>query len=269
MRSRLAILLVLALAAPAAAATLKGPSLGTLEGGRGVVAASGVRFVTTYLPGQTKVRALSTRTGRVLRSATIPGAYGVPVVTHDGSTGGASADGGTLVLADRTGASRFAILDAKTLRVRKTFELPGAFSYDAISPNGRIVFLIEYRTTGDAASYRVRAYDAARARLFKQVVVAKGEAGPMEGDAVTRAESADGAWAYTLYGRTEGEAFVHALSTANRFAVCIDLPWQADRTRLAGVRLSTNAGQLVIARGKTKLATIDLASFKVRAYRKP
>ena len=65
-----------------------------------------------------------------------------------------------------------------TLRARTTIELPGDFAYDAISPNGSIVYLIE---TLSPTNYRVRAYDVPGRRLFSAVVVDKREANePMQ-----------------------------------------------------------------------------------------
>jgi hypothetical protein len=46
---------------------------------------------------------IRTRDGRVLRWTSIPGSVGVPVVAIDGSTGGLSRDGRTLVLASYAG----------------------------------------------------------------------------------------------------------------------------------------------------------------------
>ena len=45
----------------------------------------------------------------------------------------------------------------------------------------------------------------------------------MHGNPMTRATSADGRWAYTLYDGN-GHPFVHALDTAPATARCIDLP---------------------------------------------
>src|SRR5207248_3337256 len=48
---------------------------------------------------------------------------------------------------------------------------------------------------------------------------------PMSGAPITRATTRDGRWAYTLYLRGNGRAFIHALDTTRRAAVCVDLPW--------------------------------------------
>ena len=58
--------------------------------------------------------------------------------------------------------------------------------------------------------------------LVADPVVDPNEPEPMTGVPVTRTSSLDGRWAYTLYDSQE-HPFVHALDTARRTAVCIDL----------------------------------------------
>jgi hypothetical protein len=166
-------------------------------------------------------------------------------------------------------ASRFAVVTTATLAVRKVVELPGYYAYDAISPNGSIVYLIEYEPSG--AAYRVRALDVAAGRLFAGIVVDKREAGqPMEGYPVTRATTGDGAWAFTLYGREREPAFVHALGTNDRVAVCIDLPWTISRPALMHVRMAMSGADLVLRDGTGRIAVVDtLNGYRVRAIRPP
>ena len=46
----------------------------------------------------------------------------------------------------------------------------------------------------------------------------------MEGRPIARATTSDAQWAYTLYVRENGTAFVHQLDTVNAGALCVDLP---------------------------------------------
>jgi hypothetical protein len=80
---------------------------------------------------------------------------------------------------------------------------------------------------------------------------------------VTRATSRTGTWVYTLYTRGTGKPFVHALNAAQRYAVCVDLPWESGNVWLAKLRLSKDDRRLVVRLNGASLATIDTRSFKV------
>jgi hypothetical protein len=210
--------------------------------------------------------------GTVERYTNLPGSWGVPGVAWDGSATGLSADGRTLVLSGGVGRypvlrTRFVVLDALHLRTRARFALPGWFNVDAISRTGRWLYLIHYPSARNTSRYEVRAYDLPNHRLLTKPVIDPREPDEaMQGDPVTRAMSADGRWAYTLYQRGDGVPFVHALDTERRTAACVDLPG------LAGADLS--AVRLVMARGGDTLrvvgsngpmALVDTRTFAVRS----
>lgn len=235
------------LAAAASAAAGGGPAPGPVQGWQGVAArAQAVRYVALPAGLRTVVAAVSVRDGTVRRFSSLRGTWGVPAVAGDGTTDGLSADGRTLVLAQwlrpdqRT--TSFAVLDPGRLRLRETIVLPGLFSFDAISPDGRTLYLIEYQSAQDWLRYRVRAYDLSAGRLLAQPIVDKREANePMTGAPITRAWSQDRVWAYTLYRRDGAKPFIHALDTANRRAVCIDLDgWRGSQDGLWRLRLATS-----------------------------
>src|SRR5262249_37651744 len=205
-----------------------------------------VRYVTLDAGSRTVAAVVSTRRGRVVRWGSIRGAFGIPRVANDGSAGGLTHDGKSLVLATFVSpggatATSFAVLSTKTLRRQKLVTVRGAWSFDALSPDGKTMFLIQYLPAGNYARYRVRAYDLAAGRLVPGAIVDKTEPGPMVGSPVTRTTSASGAWAYTLYARDAGEPFIHALDTANRGARCIDLPWHGSQNRLWQMRLALSS----------------------------
>ena len=81
---------------------------------------------------------------------------------------------------------------------------------------------------------------------------------PMTGQPMQRVESGDGAWVYTLYSRAEEAPFIHALDTAHRSAVCIDLAWHGSQRAAAQLRLalSSDGRRLVLTQpdGKRVLA---------------
>jgi hypothetical protein len=249
-----------------------GGSPGVLVGSTGVIAPGGaVRYVTFTRPRGTLVAAVLIRSGQVARFRWIRGTYGVPLVAFDGSTEGVTRDGGTLVLAPANAGplatqSRFALIDTRTLRVRRVVTLKGSFAYDALSPDGKTLFLIEL--LGDSGKYRVRAYDLARGRLYPQVVVDADEAAePMIGSPVTRATTADGVWVYTLYARPEKLPFVHALNAQSRRAVCVDLPWQGSVDALFQMRLKLDsAGTRLVLKRRSGAAAIvvDTRTFRTR-----
>jgi hypothetical protein len=233
------------------------------------VASGGVRYVASPSGGSTLLRAIRVSDGKPLRAHRIPGRFGVAVVTLDGTRSGVSQDGRTLVLPSRTDRGAFAVIATGTLRVRKKIELDGDFAFDALSPDGRTLYVIEYLSE---TNYRVRAVSVATGGLYARVVVAKGEEGaPMAGYPVTRATTREGRWAFTLYGREEEPAFVHALLTTARVAVCIDLPWVVSREALVHVRMSMERGGTLVLRDRRgTVATVATTNgYRVTAIRKP
>ncbi len=155
-------------------------------------------------------------------------------MAYDSTAGGVSADGRTLVLIRPRARfprrqTTFAVMSTKPrLRLRRIVRLPGDFSYDALSPDGRSLFLINYISPQDPTQYRVRVYDLARNRLDPRAIVDPREPpDAMNGLPVTRVSSPDGRWAYTLYDGAGKHPFIHALDTRDRKAVCIDLEGRA------------------------------------------
>jgi hypothetical protein len=183
-------------------------------------------YQTIRVMGDTRL-VESARYGGALRARTIRGGFSIPAVALDGTATGLSADGRTLVLIRPRRhfpreTTTFAVVDTESLRATRRLELRGDFSVDAISPDGRTLYLIEY-TSSDLTDYAVRAYDVRAERLLPKPVVDPDEADePMTGVPVTRLPDPHGRWMYTLYQSAE-HPFVHALDTQNRTAVCIDL----------------------------------------------
>ena len=143
-----ALALVLAAAAHAA-----GPSPGLLLGPAGITTpAQKYRFVTLHGPRATKLAAIDKATGKVVRSHSLRGEWGIPYVAFDGTVDGLSRDGKTLVIADWAQArsspfrptSSFRIYGTTTLDLRSRFTLRGDFSFDALSPDGQTLYLIEH-----------------------------------------------------------------------------------------------------------------------------
>jgi hypothetical protein len=228
------------------------------------------RLITRRAGDDTLVAALRRRDGELLRSRTVRGRWGIAPVAFDDATTGLSADGRVVVLVRPERrypptSTRLAVLDARTLAVRREIPLAGFFTLDAVSRDGRWAYLIEYASE-DVLDYRVRALDTETGRLAARDVVDPRSPGEqMGGLPMTRAMSHDGRWAYTLYGGGE-ETFIHALDTAGRPAACIDLEMLAPDSDLTGYRLrvSGDGGRIdVRAPDRSLVATVDARNFAV------
>ena len=269
---KLLVLVIAALAVFAAAsahAQKGGPAtVAVLYGGQGVVSPDGkTRYVAVPTDRHTVVSFVRTRGGAVGRWRTLRGSYGVPLVGLDGTTDGVSRDGRTLVLASPgLQTTRFAVMDTVSTRVRDV-TLRGAWSYDAISPDGSILYLIQYTGIGASPAYKVRAYDLSVRRLLARAIV-DSDIGErlMRGWALTRKTSADGRWAYTLYARAKKEPFVHALDTVRRQAYCIDLPLDLKRAEQMRLRLALRGDRLDVRQGRASVAGIDTNTFIVHRH---
>jgi hypothetical protein len=247
----LALLALISVGAAVPSAVAKGLEMGARNGV--TVAGSPYRYVavTTHTrPKLTLVERIDRRDGRVDRWWQLGGDYDVPAVDYNGSGGGLSADGKTLVLSRFPFDSRvyppktthLAVLDTdlrpqrhlgagqrRPPSVFSSIELRGHYAFDAISPDGSTIYLIHHfpNLTGPdyLTRYEVKAYDVESDRLLPEPIVDPEEPEErMEGLPLYRAMSPDGRWAYTLYDGNGKEPFVHALDTVAGRAVCIDLP---------------------------------------------
>jgi hypothetical protein len=241
------------------------PVAGVATGGQGV-AWGAVRYVALPTHGGTAVAQIDRATGEVNGYASLRGGWGIPQVAFDGSTAGISAGGGTLVLGQMgqpfyRARSRFALVNPVKMRLQRIVTLRGAFFFDAVSPDGQTMYLIQLPASGSLLRYAVRAYDLRHDRLLPDPVVDKTEPDErMAGMPMARATSADGVWAYTLYYKPGGRLFIHALNTQAGVARCIDLP------RLAShdvPKLSIDGGRLdLVAQGHV-LAVVDRSTFEI------
>jgi hypothetical protein len=232
----------------------------------------GARYVTLAAGPGTVVARVEQDGGRVTGSAFLRGRFAVPVVALDGSSAGLSADGRTLVLVrPRLSFPRaqttFVSLDANRLRPIQPFTLRGDFSFDALSPDGKTLYLIEYVAPSDPNRYVVRAYDLSAGRLLPDPIVDPREPDEaMRGLPITRATSPDGRWAYTLYDGAGAHPFVHALDTSGRTAACIDLDVLAGRDDLYDLRLDVpvDGGTVSVLGAGGPVVIVDTTTFEVR-----
>ena len=245
------------------------PILGLAVNTGGVTSVNGALTYTTRISGS-HTRLRLTIGGRVIRATRLAGRLVVPVVAYDGSSAGLAVDGSTLVLIrPRTRfpqrQTSLAIVDPRSLSIRRRVHLHGDFSFDAVAPSGQWLYLIQYTSSVDPTRYRVRALDTRSGRLLPGDIVDphdRGEA--MHGNPITRATSADGRWAYTLYDGN-GHPFVHALDTARRAARCLDLPPFPSTANPWSVKLQLVSGgsRLLVTADRRALATIDTRTLSV------
>lgn len=275
MRSSRIVGIVIALSAvlvpPAAADGL--PVLGVDVGSSGVAAPAGLaRYVTIPSTGGTLVERIRRDGGQVLAASLFPGTFTIPAVAYDASPGGLSGDRHTLVLIEpRTSfpraTTKLLVLRTPALRYRATIRLRGDFSFDAVSPDGRRLYLIQYVSPNDPTRYAVRSYDLSSMRLDPKPVVDPVKPGEkMRGQPLSRAASADGRWAYTLYNGGGATPFVHALDTARGTARCIDVD-QLDRTALwrLSLRITHGGRSVSVVDGTRNVLSIDTASLRVQS----
>jgi hypothetical protein len=245
------------------------PVLGIDVGSVGVTVPAGPeRFVTINEGKWILVERIARHGGRVQGFTRVKGNFTIPAVAYDGSAGGLSADGRTIVLIEpRTSfprsKTRFAVLNAG-LGLDQTITLPGDFSFDAISPDGRTMYLINYTDRNDPTRYSVRAYDLGSYRLLPKAITDPAEhEDAMRGAPITRLMSADGRWAYTLYDGAGKAPFVHALDTVAQRAHCIDLKMLAGRADLWSLRLRPEAGgsNVRVLSSGNPVAVVDTTTF--------
>jgi hypothetical protein len=232
------------------------PSPFALQGGPGVLSNDGsLRYVAIGAGEATVVRASKTIGGSVvMTSQSIPGSYGVPMLTSSGPGGGMFRDDSTFVL-QSTGVfatTQFVVVSTADLAVRDQIVLKGTFMFDALSPDGSKLYLIQHKSKDDIQHYIVRAYDLSAHQLLPGRIADKAQKSwVMQGWTIDRASTADGRWAYTLYANPGGFPFIHALDTVNGVAHCVGIPWpQADnQARVFNFKLSLRGKMLVIKEG--------------------
>jgi hypothetical protein len=242
--TRLALLLALAALVAAPAALADGGPMYSLQGGAGIAASRGLHYVAVPTgTGDTTLVAIA-KDRSVWSWAPLAGSFGIPMVTYR-DPGGLSRDGATLFLQSTTYGSTsnnttFVMVNTRNLSVEGSFFLKGTFAFDALSPDGRRLYLTQHLDANNLSRYVVRVYDLARDRLLPGRIADR-----MQGDALTRTTSPGGRWVYTLYGNAGGYPFIHALDTVRGVAHCIGLPWRSpDQNALANLVLTLHGSRL-------------------------
>jgi hypothetical protein len=271
--SMITIVVALSVAAPAAAAGGPAVPSGSFSRlgvtGPPALPSSESRYLTVTAGNRTVIEQIKTDGGSLTSTRTLHGLWALPAVTILGDAAGLSADGETLVLIKpdysfRSEQTTLLIAEADHLRSLERIKLDGRFSFDAISPDGTLLYLVQYADPRNPLDYRVRAYDLETGEFQPGKIVDPEEPGEqMSGQPVARQSSPDGRWAYTLYGGGE-ETFIHALDTEGATAVCVDLDEIAAKDLyMLGLNVDPATGLItVLDRGKS-VAIVDPQTFAV------
>jgi hypothetical protein len=205
---------------------------------------------------------------------TIPGRWRLPTIGIGHAPAGLSSDGSTLVLEEdaaggttRT-ATRFTVVATGASGKSRTITLNGAFEFDALSPDGTWLYVIERFADGDPTHYDVRRLSVSSGKLEAGRIVDKRNVDEvMSGYAITQTKGAGG-WVFTAYRGHDG-AFIHALNTVDGYAFCIDLPASSGGDEAAaaqwGLALDADHGLLYAANAALgTVSEIGLDDFVVR-----
>lgn len=218
--------------------------------------AKAVTDVGTGSQGQTTTRLLvaDAKTGAARAVRYVDGRWELPVPVPGGDREGPSWNGELVVLRSADRPSRFAVVRLDGQAEPQVIDLAadGEFEYDALSPDGRFLYLTQYRDAAGTQVDRIRQYDLGAGKLAAEPVVDKSEGGEaMAGTPVARALSGDGATVYTVY---EGEEhpFLHTLLTGDAISFCTDLPATGlpDEPGRWTVRVSADGGQVTASSGR-------------------
>jgi hypothetical protein len=169
-----------------------------------------------------------------------------------------SADGRSVALVETR--RRSVVIAVAGRRGRSVVSLPGNYQVEALSPDGRRVYLVRWKRTG----YALENLDLATQRLRPTRLAEPGER--MEGFALTGVGTRDGRWLHTLYVKPGGESFVHALDLAAGVGHCIDLPLRGDSLTLGAtaLMLSPDERRLYLASPLLgRVTTVDLGRLQV------
>jgi hypothetical protein len=271
---RLPLLCALAALVLVPTALAAGPSPGvSQDASQGVQLPEGdISYAAEPDGAGTSILAVRERDGAVVRQASFGASWGIPLVAMDGTTGGLSADGQTLVLGDASqyngplrSNSRFLVVDTKTLRTRTEVRLRGDYGYDALSPDGTRLYLIQHVSSRDVFRYVVRAYDLTSDRLLPGRIADRTQRGwVMQGFPLQRVTSSDGRIAYTFYANPGGYPFIHALDTARGTAHCIGVPWRANQDGLSKLRMTLVGQELRLGwPGGRAFISVDTTTYRL------
>src|SRR3989441_4404247 len=179
-------------------------------------------YTVTQLSGSARLTALDPASGHTLAQVMVSAGYSLPNIAFQGPTAGISPNGQWLALTQKGSTTNFMVGSRSLTDAFKTIHVSGDFVFDALSNDGKSLYLIQKMK--DANHYQVRLYDVAAGALMPQPVVDKREPNePMNGIRGDSTADPNGNYVYTVYIR-DGGPFIHALPLDEPIAWCVDLP---------------------------------------------
>ena len=217
----------------------------------------------------TQITATSATTGGPVWSTQLKGPHHVRLVGHGGRVV-VAAPGKKSVVNLYAPPSRtqteFTVVRPKG---SKTYSLWGNFEPEALSFDGRSLFLIKYTPPLDPQSYQVRRMDLTSGEVVDVYTPDEELQQEMGGSARTQIASADGRRLYTLYTLQHGDGtadtFIHVLSLDGLWAHCIHLPGEfTGAARSTALALSPSGSRLYVVDGLAgRAVAIDTRSLEV------
>ena len=224
------------------------------------------RYWTVDSGDRTAVRGLDPATGLEQVSFTLDGRWAVPT-SYGPAPSGISANGRWMVLVappvSVTGSgtlNRFAMIDLANKKLDRIVSANGDVSFDAVSDDGRNLYLIEHLVP--APKYVVRVATFGGSQILGAIKTAEPEV--MNG--LYHASVPVGDWFLSLYSNPGRGPFIHALNTTQLFAQCIlNIPDVPVALRPAwSMLLAKKGARLYAVNGAAGVVSeIDTASLKV------
>lgn len=221
-------------------------------------------------PQATQVEAVEPATGTVLRTQRLDGALNVRAVSRAGDlvalmpVENKQQAGEGLYRPVGRDHSRIVLsrIDGTPAHV---IDLAANVEPEAFSTDGTALFVIQYSPPLHPDRYRVRRLDLQSEQLNDVYTTDKELQTDMRGIARTQVLARDGSRLYTLYTKSNGEAFVHVLSLDQQFANCVDLPkgFGSEPGAMA-ITTTTDGSRIVVIDGsRRKVAEISDATLHV------
>jgi DNA-binding beta-propeller fold protein YncE len=185
------------------------------------------RYWTVESGDRTTVRGIDPATGLDAIAFTLDGRWSVPAA-YGPAPSGLSANGNWMVLVappvSVTGSgmlNRFAVVDLAQKKLDRVVNANGDLGFDAVSDDGRNLYLVEHLVPAPRYAVRVASFNGASglaSGILGQIKTAEPEV--MNG--LYHASVAVGAdWLLSLYSNPGRGPFIHALNTTQLYAQCI------------------------------------------------